>query len=59
MIYLIQQILRKTIDNNTEELSMSVTNITNEHTLPQENDYPTRSTITPHYYNKTKGNMIM
>ena len=59
MIYLIQQTLRKTIDNTTQELSMSVTTITNQHTLHQENDYPTRSNVTTHNYNKTKGNMIM
>ena len=41
MIYLIQQNLRKPIDNTTQELSMSVTTITNQHTLHQENDYPT------------------
>ena len=59
MIYLIQQNLRKPIDNTTQELSMSVTTITNQHTLHQENDYPTRSNATTHNYNKKKGNMIV
>ena len=38
---------------------MFVTTITNQHTLHQENDYPPWSTVTPHYYNKKNGNMIM